>query len=300
MGYYRTYTPHGSGDNIINTLQAHGGPGPESANRKWNVECLDGEAVIGKDSFNDFTSLAQVWCKFMMPYKPPSNGIYPFYPNCFTKNFTTQFFCYTPRFHEASVDTFITGFYDNEFAFNVYREYVDDSAPYKCCKAPTGYYVDYSSCYYSLTHDQYWEYYDSPIQFTSGYFIVYCASGYIMTGLAKKAHPMVTNEYHIEWIQCCRLGFGAGFRPPPPPPPPEPISYGKYQQYPTGSGPSYDLSNSYGQNWSKPLPIAGMGGPYDELSGKSRNVFVDANGLPKSQQPWSDKSGSFGKISNPG
>ena len=72
----------------------------------------------------------------MMPYKPPTNGIYPFYPkyvtvdlasrtsqyrifsiqqsilsfsSCYTKNFTTQFFCYSPKFHDATVDTFITG-----------------------------------------------------------------------------------------------------------------------------------------------------------------------------------------------
>ncbi|GAU96819.1 hypothetical protein RvY_08204 [Ramazzottius varieornatus] len=45
----------------------------------------------------------------------------------------------------------------------------------------TGYYVDYVSCYYVPTHDPYFEYYDSLNQ-----LIVYCAQGYVMTGISKK------------------------------------------------------------------------------------------------------------------
>lgn len=80
---------------------------------------------------------------------------------------------------------------------------------YKCCKAPTGYYIDYTSCLYKPTHDQYFEYYDGTV------FIVLCDTGYVMTGVAKKIHPLV-KEYYLEWIQCCRLGFGSGPVIPPP------------------------------------------------------------------------------------
>ncbi|GAU92303.1 hypothetical protein RvY_04400-2 [Ramazzottius varieornatus] len=234
----------------------------------------------------------------MMPYKPPTNGIYPFYPNCFTKNFTTQFFCYTPRFHDAAVDSFITAFFDNEFSFNLYRPFVDDSAPYKCCKAPTGYYIDYSSCYYMPTHDQFWEYYDSPIQLSGGYFLVYCATGYVMTGLAKKAHP-VTQEYHIEWIQCCRLGFGPrekllAVRIALPRPPPVASSYSSSKE-PIQSSYSGGVPNqAYADSGYSPAPYtnvtqasptAGLGGPFDGVSGKARTpadlkgIFKNLDGL---------------------
>ncbi|GAU92072.1 hypothetical protein RvY_04206-2 [Ramazzottius varieornatus] len=60
------------------------------------------------------------------------------------------------------------------------------------------------------THDQYWEYYDS-VQ----HIITYCASGYVMAGIAKKIDPYDL-EWHVEWIQCCRVGFARGslFAPP--------------------------------------------------------------------------------------
>lgn len=76
----------------------------------------------------------------------------------------------------------------------------DNNNVYKCCKSPVGYYIDYTSCVYKPTHDQYWEFYDSTV------YIVMCDSGYVMTGMAKKVHPVV-EEYYLEWIQCCRLGF---------------------------------------------------------------------------------------------
>ncbi|GAU93940.1 hypothetical protein RvY_05794 [Ramazzottius varieornatus] len=56
------------------------------------------------------------------------------------------------------------------------------------------------------THDQYWEYYDS-VQ----HIITYCASGYVMTGISKKTNPYDL-EWHIEWMQCCRVGFAGGTR----------------------------------------------------------------------------------------
>ncbi|GAU93941.1 hypothetical protein RvY_05795 [Ramazzottius varieornatus] len=74
----------------------------------------------------------------------------------------------------------------------------------------TGYYIDYMSCYYMPTHDLYREYYDSLNN-----FVVYCTKGYIMTGISKKISPW-TQLYNIDWVQCCRLGFGPprGLHPP--------------------------------------------------------------------------------------
>jgi hypothetical protein len=56
----------------------------------------------------------------------------------------------------------------------------------------------------------YFEYYDSPSQ-----YIVYCAQGYVVTGMSKKINPY-TKEYRYDWIQCCRVGFGqpVAHRPP--------------------------------------------------------------------------------------
>ncbi|GAU92305.1 hypothetical protein RvY_04402-2 [Ramazzottius varieornatus] len=53
------------------------------------------------------------------------------------------------------------------------------------------------------TRDQYGEYYDA-----TNVMLIYCASGYAMTGIAKKISPF-SMDYHIEWIHCCRIGFGA-------------------------------------------------------------------------------------------
>lgn len=55
------------------------------------------------------------------------------------------------------------------------------------------------------------EYYNAP-----AYFLVYCATGYVMTGLAKKVNPYTKPDMHIDWIQCCRLGFGIKPIQPPP------------------------------------------------------------------------------------
>lgn len=78
----------------------------------------------------------------------------------------------------------------------------NDEQPYKCCEPPGGHYIDYLSCYFQPTHDQFFEYYDN-----NNMFIVYCAQGFVMTGIAKKINPY-SKEYHIDWIQCCRIGVG--------------------------------------------------------------------------------------------
>ena len=92
----------------------------------------------------------------------------------------------------------------------IFRVPQDNNTPYKCCKTPPGYYIDYISCYYVPTHDEYFEFYDSINQ-----FIVYCAQGYVMTGISKKINPY-TREWHMDWIQCCRVGYGPPAAHPPP------------------------------------------------------------------------------------
>ncbi|OQV20968.1 hypothetical protein BV898_05043 [Hypsibius exemplaris] len=218
FGYYKMFTPYGTGDTIIQTWTGHKGPDYNQPQRKWIVECLDGEAVIGiLDNGDDFTRMWYVWCKFMFPYKPPAQGRYPYYPSCHVRNYTTQYFCYHSAEHEKTVNTFVTGFYGKQWNFILNRQISDDMQPYKCCKTPHGYYLDYTACYYQPTHDQYWEYYDSP-----SYFVVYCATGYVMTGITRRVNPYTKPDYHIEWIQCCRLGFGV---PPLQPPPSNGSSY---------------------------------------------------------------------------
>ncbi|GAU89967.1 hypothetical protein RvY_02452-2 [Ramazzottius varieornatus] len=120
----------------------------------------------------------------MFPYKPPTNGIYPFYPNCHVKNFTNQFFCFDPKDVALTVNTFVVGFWDPGAQFFIAFPRITDNNLYKCCRTPQGYYVDYTSCYYLPTHDQYWEFYDAIQQ-----FIVFCNGGYVMTGISKKIAP---------------------------------------------------------------------------------------------------------------
>lgn len=62
--------------------------------------------------------------------------------------------CFTETEGVKSLITFLiwfcfSAFFDNEFSFNVYRPFVDDSAPYKCCKAPTGQ-TAYADCHFNL------------------------------------------------------------------------------------------------------------------------------------------------------
>lgn len=60
------------------------------------------------------------------------------------------------------------------------------------------------------THDLDWECSDSEHN-----FIVYCAEGYVMTGVSKKLNPWA-REYRMEWIQCCRMGYGKPYNVQPP------------------------------------------------------------------------------------
>ncbi|XP_055338562.1 uncharacterized protein LOC129588392 [Paramacrobiotus metropolitanus] len=161
------------------------------------------------DNIWDFGALTYVWCKFMFPYKPPSNGLYPYYRNCFMHDYRINFFCYDPGNHTLTRNTFVVGYWDNDWVFWTFTPNTDLIQPYKCCQTPPGYYIDYVSCYYIPTHDLYWEYYDG------NYFLVNCATGYVVTGTAAKFNP-IHQEYRIDWVQCCRLGYGAVTALPPP------------------------------------------------------------------------------------
>ncbi|OQV13989.1 hypothetical protein BV898_11761 [Hypsibius exemplaris] len=164
------------------------------------------------DFTDDFIRVQQLWCKFTFPLKPPTNGLYPYYQRCHVRNITDTFHCYDPLRHNLTSDTFMTALQSSNLNFNSYRlTGIDLVSPYKCCKTPPGYYIDYVSCYYMPTHDAYFEYYDSPNN-----FIVYCSQGYVMTGMAKKINPF-TGEWRHDWIQCCRVGFGTPRQAHPPP-----------------------------------------------------------------------------------
>ncbi|XP_055345263.1 uncharacterized protein LOC129593098 [Paramacrobiotus metropolitanus] len=171
--YDGSYITYGTGDTIVSTSHNH--RGTREPHRKWNVECLDGEAMVGI--------------------------------HCLIRNFTTAYHCYDPREPGVSQNTFITGFWSSHYS--PYIGPPNDNFV-KCCLTPRGYYIDYASCYYFPTHDQYWEYYDSLFN-----FIVMCSQGYVATGLACKLDP-IGGDYHIDWIQCCRLGYGAPSAASPP------------------------------------------------------------------------------------
>ncbi|GAU95741.1 hypothetical protein RvY_07309-2 [Ramazzottius varieornatus] len=133
----------------------------------------------------------------MFPQKPPTGGVYPYYPSCHVRNYTNQWFCYDKSQHEKTSNTFVTAFWDNEENWLTTIPFADDLQNYKCCKTPAGYYIDYVSCYYMPTRDQYWEYYDA-LQFLT----VFCTTGYIMTGIAKKPNPRtsgVTTPFAPGW-----------------------------------------------------------------------------------------------------
>ncbi|XP_055349012.1 uncharacterized protein LOC129595902 [Paramacrobiotus metropolitanus] len=140
----------------------------------------------------------------MFPFKPPTHGLYPYYSVCFARNLSKQNFCFDPREGRRMVNSFLTGLYDNDVTFGIQRVGgPDDTTLYKCCRTPPGYYIDYLSCYYKMTHDQYYEYYNAP------FFLVFCDTGHVVTGMARKINPYV-NEYNLDWIQCCRVGVGPG------------------------------------------------------------------------------------------
>ncbi|OQV22547.1 hypothetical protein BV898_03373 [Hypsibius exemplaris] len=161
-----------------------------------------------RDNIWDFGAMTYVWCKFLFPHKPPSQGLYPYYPHCHAFDYTFQFFCYSAANHTLTADTFVVGFWDSDFVFWTWSP-TDIKQPYKCGRTPKGYYIDYVSCYFIPTHDVYWEYYDG------NYFITQCATAYVMTGVATKSNP-ITLEKRIDWIQCCRVGFGPVMAVSPP------------------------------------------------------------------------------------
>ncbi|OQV12450.1 hypothetical protein BV898_13250 [Hypsibius exemplaris] len=205
LRYYGTYITYGSGDTMINTYHAQGGPNWPRV--KWNVECLDGEAMVGVLNWvDDFQGLNLVWCKFMFPLKEPSNGMYPYYSGCHARNLTNEPTCYDPQNHAATVNTFITGMWNQNWYWYLFFTV----QPYKCCKTPPGYYIDYVSCYYVSTHDVFFEYYDNLF-----HFIVYCAQGFVMTGTIRKTNQY-SREPALDWIQCCRVGLGRPFAMAPP------------------------------------------------------------------------------------
>ena len=91
-------------------------------------------------------------------------------------------------------------------------------------------------------------------------------------------------------IQCCRLGFGPREKLlplPPPPPPPVAPTY-SYESHPINSYSSGEPNQAYlnsayssssDANFTKPLPIAGLGGPFDDIAVKTQTLLVDANGV---------------------
>ncbi|GAU92300.1 hypothetical protein RvY_04398 [Ramazzottius varieornatus] len=42
-----------------------------------------------------------------------------------------------------------------------------------------------------------------------------CATGYVYTGISKKKSP-IHGEWRVEWVQCCRVGYGAVVAHAPP------------------------------------------------------------------------------------
>ena len=82
---------------------------------------MDGEALIGiQDWNNDFERIETIACKFMFPNKPPTMGVYPYYPFCNVRNYTAQLFCFDPQNFTRTVDTFMTGtFYTNDNTANL-------------------------------------------------------------------------------------------------------------------------------------------------------------------------------------
>lgn len=95
--------------------------------------------------------------------------------------------CLLADYHRWS----FAGLWSNSFFWFVYFVPQNNNQLYKCCRPPSGYYIDYVSCYYMPTHDFEFEYYDSVNN-----FIVLCATGFVMTGISKKINPY-SKEYHI-------------------------------------------------------------------------------------------------------
>ncbi|XP_055342639.1 uncharacterized protein LOC129591130 [Paramacrobiotus metropolitanus] len=189
VGYYSHYKSFGSGDTII-TASYMGGGFVDDYHR-WLIECNDGEGMIGiYDTSKQFTGISQVWCYFLFPKKPPSAGIYPFYPSCHVRNFSLhEYYCYEKLWPVDTSDTFVTGLYSPTIYDPVNPNLM------KCCKTPPGYRLDYTRCQWKYTHDKAGEHYD-------GYWVTKCDTNFVMTGMGMGMNPW-ENQLHYTFIQCC-------------------------------------------------------------------------------------------------
>ncbi|XP_055347417.1 uncharacterized protein LOC129594673 isoform X2 [Paramacrobiotus metropolitanus] len=189
LAYYSHFKVFGTGDTLITTTYYGGGTLLE--NERWLIECNDGEGMVGiYDTTHQFVGISQVWCYFLFPKKPPSNGIYPFYSGCNVRNFTAyhEFYCYDKLWPADTTDTFVTGLYSAVSLDPVVPNLMK-------CKTPSGYRLDYNRCQWKYTHDKAGEHYD-------GYWVTKCDTNFVMTGMGKAMNPWEGQE-HFTYIQCC-------------------------------------------------------------------------------------------------
>ncbi|XP_055342641.1 uncharacterized protein LOC129591132 [Paramacrobiotus metropolitanus] len=197
LAYYQRYKSYGTGDTIIATGYLGGGSVDEY--QRWLIECNDGEGMTGifAAALMPFYGISQVWCNFLFPRKPPSAGIYPYYPSCNVRNMSVhELYCYDKVWPRDTADTFVTGLYSS-----VNYDPVSPTL-FKCCKTPTGYKLDYNRCQWKYTHDKMGEHYD-------GYWITKCDTNNVMTGIGWAKSPW-DDQFHYTWIQCCPVVYLPG------------------------------------------------------------------------------------------
>ncbi|XP_055347437.1 uncharacterized protein LOC129594690 [Paramacrobiotus metropolitanus] len=128
----------------------------------------------------------------MFSKKPPSNGFYPYYSMCNVRNLSQQeYYCYDKYWPQDTSNTFVTGLW----GLAAGGALANVPTRMKCCKAPSGYKLDYTRCQWKYTHDKAGEHYD-------GAWLVKCDTNYIMTGLGSAVNPW-DGAVHFTWIQCC-------------------------------------------------------------------------------------------------